>query len=292
MKLRESDALIKRLFSSEETSRDDAVRELCVAISSARTRVLSGLAFSAASSAPTLTVYRCKYSAGAALIDGEAEILGATDPLVLIGEGAIVGLTLDGDQAAVLDEAGQAVAVAVAVVEGGELAAVFGDVDDSGANDPIHPTLDEVRAALIAADPWLGWDRMTGMVIGRLEIERHKVVTYTPAGSIVEGSEFAIVINGTAYTVTADSDDDATAIAGKFVTAIGENEAGVTVSGTTTVVLTADAGTTFTSSSTASGDATLAGVQADAVGFTFVDPSTDEDHAAERAAGSLFSWGA
>jgi hypothetical protein len=56
MKLRDADDLIKRLFATDETARADAVRELCIAISAARSRVISGAAFAAASSAPTTKV--------------------------------------------------------------------------------------------------------------------------------------------------------------------------------------------------------------------------------------------
>lgn len=267
-------------------------RSLVISALKGRSRVLRGLAFAAATAGTsTAALYRVKHAAGAVLVDGKAIIEAAADPLILIGAGKNIdaAIDLDGGDAEVLAAAGKAcwcVLLSLFVDGVGKMVAVFGDAADNG--DEAAPSYAQIRAAL-AEKYGDDWDGVAGVVIGRVKFQRQKVITYTAAGTIAENDELTITINGTDYTVTADGDDVAADIGGKLRAAIDTNEAGVTCSGTgADVILTADTGETFTSSSSADNDATLEGVQADTITETITDPDANAALLAERSAGALW----
>ena len=286
--LRESDDLTRRLFSAVESVREDAVKELAIALSSSRTRVLSGLSFAAHDDGCTVELYRLEHTAGAVLVDGDARLIDANEDLVILGDDSIPSIALPYGAAADALDLATAVAVALACVlgaDGAVLVAVFGA---ASASAPTPPTADQVRLALQLAGVD-GWDRSNGLIVARLEIERHKTLTVT-VGAPAEGETHVLTIAGVAVTVTAGAEDDEDAVAAALQVA-GEAAwaalpVTVTVDGAD-VIVEADARSTFTHS--VGGTGSLTAVVGDGVVATIDNPATDATQLRERSAGSLYS---
>lgn len=288
LKLRESDDLTRRLFSAVESVREDAVKELAIALASARTRVVSGLAFAAHDDGCTTTLYRLEHNGGAVLIDGVGAVFDANEDLVILGEDSIDAIDLEGAAAEALELATAVAVVIVCVLgaEGAVLVAVYGAAASSA---PTAPTADQVRAALQLAGVD-GWDRANGIIVARLSLERHKLLTVT-VGAPSEGETHVVTVGGAAVTVTAGAEDDETDVATALQVAGEAAWAAlpitVTVDGAD-VIVEADARSTFTHST--GGTGSLTAVVSDVVLPTLTNPATDADLLRERQAGSLYSF--
>lgn len=256
------------------------------------TRILSGNVYSQATAgASTIARYRLKRTAGGVLVDGHSFIENEVEQIFCpAGDANVDSYKISGADAELIAAAGYSVIARNVFLlnDGvGKEVAVFGAAALTGAQ--VAPTKAQIRACLaevFGAD----WDAANGFISGEVLWQRKKVINYVVAGVVANAATFTIIINGHTYTYTATVPaDDAAAVGAGLRALIAANEAGVTCGGAdANVLLTATAaGTTFTSSSAASGAGTLVGTQADTMTETITDPTANAALLTERSAGSL-----
>lgn len=286
----DSEIIIGGLTADSPTTKLRAARALVAKAAQGITRVLSGCLFEGATEANTVSAYRCKHSAGQWLSDGVVVGESAVDPRTL-GDN-FDAYTLHGADFVPPTSPGVSVAVAFVAYIADGVGKVCAICSAAAAAAPRAPTLAQIRAALklVHGADWDGWN---GLVLGRAVYSRNRADAIKVDGVIAENDVFTLTCNGIEVSVTADADDIDADVAEKLraaATTLLADEP-VTIAGATdTVLITADTGATYTLTVAKTSVAgTIVATNGDTVTGVFTDPSTNAAHAAERAAGSLFS---
>jgi len=177
-----------RIAADAPSTQRDALRAALVAGMRAQNRVLWGLELMAVPSNPN--TYSLGHTAGAAVVDGVYGQVADNFAVAVVGDGAeIPAIYPDGSEVGTVANLYDALSCAIVVYRTDNVANLA-NVCVRGRH---QPTYDQIRDAL--RNGGLGWDRFTGLVIGRARFDLVRRYTVTITGPLVAGDVFLITID-------------------------------------------------------------------------------------------------